>query len=310
MASANDYLKHIEVLSWNSRGGHNFYVVTVKSEEEGLLHLAILPGNQRWNKRLADALVGGGYFIGEQYAREAAEKSFKEYNDFDPANVEIKLLDIDEAITCLQDAAEEVRKEVRKMVEENKNKPSVFGNTWYEYPNSSIEKPSNTDDDLDKDPIIIHYLERYENLVKIWSLEAEASTQSKYFVIRVQSEDVLRPVRLRRANFEEISCHEIAYTKDFLYVGHIGFDRWQLNKRLAHAIENGNGLFNGEEYARKMISQLCKTYKDLDAAKFEIKPLGLGEAISCIQELAEERRLDIQVMKEERKNKQNARSCH
>lgn len=108
MPFAHDYERKIEVLSWNSSRGHQFYIVTVQSEGD-LLYLAVLPGHLRWNKKLAHALVGGGFFITEQYARDKADELCEIYKDFDPAQVEIKLLDISEAISCLSAAAEEER---------------------------------------------------------------------------------------------------------------------------------------------------------------------------------------------------------
>jgi hypothetical protein len=104
---AHDFFRVVDVLTFNTNTGHNFYVATVQTDE-GELYLARLSGFVRWNKRLADALAGGGYFITEDYARKIADEMCAVYQDFDPKQVIVKRLDIDDAVSQLNDAVSQL----------------------------------------------------------------------------------------------------------------------------------------------------------------------------------------------------------
>lgn len=106
------YSSTIEVLSYNSNGGRKHYVACVYDENKELLYFATRSGHNRWNKKLVDALVGGGYFLSEESARSTVNVFCKQYKDFDPSQVEIKPLDVKEAIDCLG-------KEMQKWYQQN-----------------------------------------------------------------------------------------------------------------------------------------------------------------------------------------------
>jgi hypothetical protein len=120
---AHDFARIVDVLTFNTRTGHNFYIATVQTNE-GELYLACLGGFTRWNKRLADALVGGGYFITERYARQCADEMCGIYKDFQPEQVSVKQLDIDDAVSQLNAAFQQAVSEMAKAKELSKSQPN------------------------------------------------------------------------------------------------------------------------------------------------------------------------------------------
>jgi hypothetical protein len=119
---AHDFARVVDVLTFNTKTGHEFYIATVHTNE-GELYLARLGGSTRWNKRLADALVGGGYFIGEQYARKCADEMCGIYKDFQPKQVIIRRLGIDDAVSQLNAAFQQAVSEMAKARELSKTQP-------------------------------------------------------------------------------------------------------------------------------------------------------------------------------------------
>lgn len=119
---AHNFARAIDVLTYNSNSGHNFYVATVQTSE-GEMYLACLGGCVRWNKRLADALVGGGYFISQVNARQQADEMCRLYKDHDPKDVVIKQLDIDDAVSQLTVAFNQATSEMAKARELSKSQP-------------------------------------------------------------------------------------------------------------------------------------------------------------------------------------------
>jgi len=122
---AHDFARIVDVLTFNTNSGHDFYIATVQTNE-GELYLARQAGSTRWNKRLADALVGGGYFIGERYARQCADEMCGIYKDFQPEQVVVKQLDIDDAVSQLNAAFQQAVSEMAKAKELSKSQKRTY----------------------------------------------------------------------------------------------------------------------------------------------------------------------------------------